>query len=101
MQRLIRSEFVNHTIIAVAHRLDTIIDFDAVAVLDQGKIIEHDCPQNLLSRDSAFRELYQIQKGRIQTWQSSVLSLLAGVRMSTVLMDHDIMQYHRGSILIS
>lgn len=58
MQEIIRSEFKTCTILAVAHRLDTILDFDAIAVLDAGKIIEYDTPKNLLERDSAFRKLY-------------------------------------------
>lgn len=58
MQRLIREEFKNHTIISVAHRVETILDFDRIAVLDSGKVIEYDKPSNLLSRPSVFRELY-------------------------------------------
>ncbi|KAF2181846.1 hypothetical protein K469DRAFT_740732 [Zopfia rhizophila CBS 207.26] len=76
MQELIRSEFKGYTIIAAAHRLDTIIDFDAVLMLNAGKIEETDVPANLLSRDSAFKELYQIQKGESQPWDVSTLSLL-------------------------
>jgi ATP-binding cassette subfamily C (CFTR/MRP) protein 1 len=63
MQNIIRTEFASHTIIAAAHRLDTIIDFDAVLVLDAGRILETDNPANLLARDSSFRELYRTQKG--------------------------------------
>lgn len=58
MQRLIREKFSNHTIVAVAHKLDTILDFDKVAVLDGGRLIEFDDPYALLSRDSAFSKLY-------------------------------------------
>ena len=48
MQRLIRSEFQDHTIIAIAHRLDTILDFDQVIVMDQGAILETGNPMLLL-----------------------------------------------------
>jgi len=58
MQRLIREEFKEHTIITVAHRLDTIIDSDVIAVLDQGRLVEFDSPGHLLARDSEFRRLY-------------------------------------------
>ncbi|KAL2157845.1 hypothetical protein VTH06DRAFT_4897 [Thermothelomyces fergusii] len=59
MQRLIRRKFANHTVIAVAHRIETIMDFDKVAVLDAGKLIEYDNPYKLLeSPGSAFAKLY-------------------------------------------
>ena len=58
MQKVIRSEFNDCTIIAVAHRLDTIMDFDRIALLSGGELIEFDTPQALLGRPSAFRELY-------------------------------------------
>jgi ATP-binding cassette subfamily C (CFTR/MRP) protein 1 len=76
MQDIIRTEFKHHTIIAAAHRLDTIIDFDAVLCLDQGRVLESDNPQNLLARDSAFKELYQTQNGENRDWGHSTLSLL-------------------------
>tara|TARA_R110002060_G_scaffold48163_9_gene59130 strand:+ start:282 stop:1172 length:891 start_codon:yes stop_codon:yes gene_type:complete len=58
MQEVIRKEFKDCTIIAVAHRLDTILDFDKIALLSDGELREFDSPQALLSRPSAFRELY-------------------------------------------
>ncbi|KAL9079436.1 MAG: hypothetical protein Q9157_001690 [Trypethelium eluteriae] len=58
MQRVIRQKFARHTIIAVAHRLDTIMDFDRVAVLDKGRLVEYDRPHVLLERDSHFKKLY-------------------------------------------
>ncbi|KAK4233717.1 putative ABC multidrug transporter [Achaetomium macrosporum] len=58
MQRLIRRKFANHTIIAVAHKLETILDFDKVAVLDAGRLVEFDSPYALLDvPDSAFSRL--------------------------------------------
>ncbi|KAH6718942.1 putative ATP-binding cassette transporter [Leptodontidium sp. MPI-SDFR-AT-0119] len=58
MQEIIRKEFHDCTIIAVAHRLDTILDFDRIALLSEGELKEFDAPQALLGRASAFRELY-------------------------------------------
>lgn len=60
IQRIIRQKFAKHTIIAVAHKLETIIDFDKVAVLDYGVLKEFDKPHTLLAReDSRFRQLYR------------------------------------------
>ena len=59
MQRVIRQRFSNHTIIAVAHKLDTILDFDKVAVLDKGELREYDSPHTLLEKKgSGFSNLY-------------------------------------------
>ncbi|KAI8965592.1 abc transporter [Daldinia sp. FL1419] len=41
MQRIIRSEFAGSTIITIAHRLRTIIDYDQVIVMEEGKVIEY------------------------------------------------------------
>ncbi|KAJ6142470.1 hypothetical protein N7471_001923 [Penicillium samsonianum] len=59
MQRVVREDFADCTILAVAHRLETIIDFDRIAVIQNGELIEFDTPQVLLKTDSAFRELYE------------------------------------------
>jgi ABC-type multidrug transport system fused ATPase/permease subunit len=85
MQRIIRTEFKHHTIIAAAHRLDTIIDFDAVLVLDAGRILEKDNPANLLKQESTFRELYQIQTGNTTPWDAGTMNMLAEASDKTSL----------------
>lgn len=39
------------TILTIAHRLQTIIDYDKVLVLDKGKVLEYDAPWELISRE--------------------------------------------------
>ncbi|KFY10023.1 hypothetical protein V492_05242 [Pseudogymnoascus sp. VKM F-4246] len=58
MQKIIREDFGHNTILAVAHRLDTILDFDRIVVLDKGRIVEDASPSELLSYNSAFKALY-------------------------------------------
>ena len=59
MQQVICTHFKNRTIIAIAHKLDTVLDFDKIAFMDHGKVVEFDTPKALLSREgSAFKTLY-------------------------------------------
>jgi len=47
------------TVITVAHRIKTIINYDKILVLNNGKIEEFDTPQNLLKNEnSLFYQLY-------------------------------------------
>lgn len=58
VQKVLREEFRDATILEVAHRLNTIMDFDRVAVISDGRLVEFEAPEILLGRESAFRELY-------------------------------------------
>ena len=49
IQAAIKAGFGDATVLAIAHRLETIIDSDRVIVLDAGKIVECDKPATLLS----------------------------------------------------
>ena len=63
MQRIIRTEFQAYTIIAVAHRLETVLDFDRVLVMDGGSVIEEGRPRMLLEEEgSRFGELCKISR---------------------------------------
>jgi ABC-type transport system involved in cytochrome bd biosynthesis fused ATPase/permease subunit len=51
------------TVLAIAHRLSMLIDFDRILVLDQGRIVEDGSPQALLKGEGAFARLWQLQAG--------------------------------------
>lgn len=40
MQEIIRAEFRDYTVVVVSHRLDMVMDFDRVVVMDAGVIVE-------------------------------------------------------------
>ncbi|KAH8928988.1 P-loop containing nucleoside triphosphate hydrolase protein [Atractiella rhizophila] len=48
IQKAIREGFAGQTVITVAHRIKTIIDYDHVLVLSAGEVAEFGCPQDLL-----------------------------------------------------
>ena len=48
IQRTIRTAFRQCTVLTIAHRLDTIADYDRVMVLDAGRVAEFDAPARLL-----------------------------------------------------
>jgi ABC-type multidrug transport system fused ATPase/permease subunit len=67
MQDIIRKHFAHHTVIAIAHRLNTILDFDRVAVVARGELLEYDSPRVLLGKPSAFRDAYdKSSHGRVE-----------------------------------
>ncbi|KIM26711.1 hypothetical protein M408DRAFT_330465 [Serendipita vermifera MAFF 305830] len=56
--KTIRHEFEESTILTIAHRIRTIIDYDMVMVLDKGRIVEFNKPSTLLAdRKSQFYSL--------------------------------------------
>ncbi|KAH8599078.1 ABC transporter-like protein [Bisporella sp. PMI_857] len=62
MMEVVRDKFAGRTVVAVAHHLRTIRDFDKIVVLDQGRMIETGSPDELLARPSIFRELWDRQE---------------------------------------
>lgn len=55
IQETIREQFSNSTILTIAHRLRSIIDYDKILVMDAGEVKEFDHPYSLLlNRDSNF-----------------------------------------------
>ncbi|KAJ3955412.1 hypothetical protein N0V92_008076 [Colletotrichum tropicale] len=59
IDEVLRSWLKDWTIIAIAHKLESIVDFDRVVVVDAGKLIEYGRPKELLERDSSFKALYE------------------------------------------
>jgi len=53
LQDTIRSRFKSCTILTIAHRLNTVLDYDKILVLDAGTVAEFDDPNNLLQNKNS------------------------------------------------
>ncbi|KXH67726.1 ABC transporter [Colletotrichum salicis] len=66
INEVLRSCFRDWTIIAIAHKLESILDFDRVAVVDSEMVVEYGEPRQLLRSESAFKVLYERSSGVAQ-----------------------------------
>lgn len=57
LQSMVREVFLRHTVLAIAHRINTIIDYDKVVCLDSGRVVEFDTPAALLASGGHFAQL--------------------------------------------
>ncbi|KAK2033917.1 ABC transporter [Colletotrichum zoysiae] len=65
VDEVLRTWFHDWTVIVIAHKLESILEFDRVAVVDAGVIVEYDEPQRLLDRASSFKALYELSSRSI------------------------------------
>ncbi|GJV23002.1 ABC transporter C family member 14-like protein [Tanacetum coccineum] len=59
IQKIIREDFADCTIVSIAHRIPTVMDCDRVLVIDAGYAKEFDKPSRLIERPSLFGALVQ------------------------------------------
>ncbi|KAG8831225.1 hypothetical protein FRC20_008196 [Serendipita sp. 405] len=61
VRRVVESEMKDSTVLAVAHRISTIVNFDLILVLEDGEIVEADSPRVLLDANGRFAQLARSQ----------------------------------------
>ncbi|KAF9353229.1 hypothetical protein BGX26_008995 [Mortierella sp. AD094] len=76
IQKAIRIDFAHSTVLTVAHRINTIIDYDRILVMHQGQVAEYDTPRNLLSNPNSVFSSMVAETG---TQNASHLRSLAGL----------------------
>ena len=63
IQSAMREAMVGKTVIAIAHRLSTVMDMDRLIVLDRGRIVLDGSHHELLRQGGLYAELWQKQSG--------------------------------------
>ena len=57
IQRMLRTRFKKTTLLTVAHRLQTIMDYDNIIVMDGGRAAEYGSPKELIKKQGVFADL--------------------------------------------
>jgi len=109
LDKLIEEDEGNQTIVVVAHRLSTIKNADMIAVLSGGEVVESGKHAELISKNGAYFDLVQAQKGRKKKGldesgeSSSRMSVarakdasaaLISTGSTTFLEKHDLINFH-------
>ncbi|CAO3570415.1 unnamed protein product [Mortierella alpina] len=66
IQRTIRQEFKDRTILTIAHRIKTVMDSDKILVLEKGRVEEYDAPSVLLKQKHGLFYSLAEQAGEIR-----------------------------------
>ena len=59
LKKNIHEDMKESTVITIAHRIKTIINYDKILVLKEGEIEEFDTPKNLIAKKGLFYQLYK------------------------------------------
>ena len=59
LKKNINEDMKESTVMTIAHRIKTIINYDKILVLKEGSIEEFDTPQNLIEKKGLFYQLYK------------------------------------------
>jgi len=74
IQRSIREEFANTTLLVVAHRISTVADFDKILVMSDGVAAEFGSPKDLLSKEDGVFKSMVAQSGESEELERTIMS---------------------------
>ena len=64
IQNIIKHKLEGTTVVTIAHRLETVIQYDKILVLDKGEKLEEGSPEELLKREGEFYRM--VQEGGVE-----------------------------------
>jgi ATP-binding cassette, subfamily B, bacterial len=67
IQRNVVEKFPGRTVIAVAHRLSTLVNFDRIVVVVDGRLVEEGTASELRARNGIFEKLWRLQTEGLTT----------------------------------
>jgi len=83
VQRAVRNALAGCTVICIAHRIHTIIDYDRIACLSEGRLAEDGSPHELLQRPGIFASL-------VDSTGASSAAQLRERAAAAVVMSHEV-----------
>jgi len=71
LQEMLNGDLLNdQTVITIAHKIETILKFDRILVLDHGEAVEFGTPQDLMVKAGSFYDLV-VEAGLQNRWHST------------------------------
>ena len=80
LQTTLRERFSGATIISIAHRLDTVIEYDKIMLLSDGRLLEFGSPSDLLSNEHG--QFLSLVKSTGENMSKSLIRRARGTRDS-------------------
>lgn len=83
IQNTIKNKFRTCTVLTIAHRLNAVMDFDKILVMNAGMVVEFDHPYNLLKNKNG--HLYKMVEQMGQTAANKLHNVAAKVNKIIIL----------------
>ncbi|KAJ8707774.1 hypothetical protein PYW07_011451 [Mythimna separata] len=75
IQRTIRTKFAHSTVLTIAHRLNTVMDYHRVIVMDKGRVVESGHPFELLNQATVMRKDDMVPRNRLLSKSQAPLAI--------------------------